>query len=78
MPSSHRARPRRWLPFLAVPVALSGCLAFAFALTRSAVRGQEATKRDQDPPATSSYDQVAPVLLGQQSFPGHDGQGQGR
>jgi cytochrome c peroxidase len=68
MPASHRATPRRWLPFLVVPMALSGCLAFAYALTRSAARGQEASKRDQDPPATSSYDQVSPVLLGQQSF----------
>jgi cytochrome c peroxidase len=68
MPASHRATPRRWLPFLVVPFALSGCLVVAFALTRSAARGQEASKRDQDPPATSSYDQVSPVLLGQQSF----------
>jgi cytochrome c peroxidase len=68
MQASHRATPRRWLPFLVVPMALSGCLAFAYALTRSAARGQEASKRDQDPPATSSYDQVSPVLLGQQSF----------
>jgi cytochrome c peroxidase len=68
MQVSHRARPRRWLPFLAIPVALSICLAYSVALTRSAARGQEASKRDQDPPATSSYDQVSPVLLGQQSF----------
>ena len=26
----------------------------------------------------SSYDQITPVLLGKESFAGHDGQGQGR
>ena len=49
-----------------------GCVAVAPLRTEA----QEA--KEEEARGKSSYDQISPVLLGQQIVCGHDGQGQGR
>jgi hypothetical protein len=53
----------RWLPWLVVPAGL--VFLAAPSLTRPPSRASEDKPRDATP---SSYDQIAPVLLGKESF----------
>ena len=78
MQALNKERIRRWLPWLAVPAALVFLVTPSLILPGLAAGwAEEPTNREQGPPGKTSYDQVAPVLLGQKpSRP--DGQGQGR
>ena len=65
-------RIRHCPPWQAIPVAL------AFLIAPSLADQRLAEGRAQESPARSSYDQIAPVLLGKETFQDRDGQGQGR
>ena len=75
MQGIHRTRIGRRLAGISV-------LAFlVLMIAPSLARPQSQAQADGDKPkenTPSSYDQIAPVLLGQGEFPGRDGQGQGR
>ena len=71
MQTDQRRRISRRLPGLVVVVSLASLMVPAWA------RSQAIQDKPTDP-TPSSYDQIAPVLLGKESFPGRDGQGQGR
>ena len=69
MQASKTLRFRRWSPFLSVPTAW----AFIGAVTLVGfwpvpVGAEEPASKDQMPPAVTSYDQLAPVLLGKETF----------
>jgi hypothetical protein len=61
--TENKGRIRRWLPWLVLP----SCLVFLAvpSLTRLASRADGDKPKDAAP---SSYDQIAPVLLGKESF----------
>ena len=65
-PGKHRGkhRVRRFLSWLAVP-ALLVLLATA---SRSQVPAKKKKAMDGSPPVKTSYDQIAPALVGQESF----------
>src|SRR6266446_1622559 len=63
MKAPNTQRIRRWLPWLAVPAVLV-CLVIP-GLTGSQPKPDNDKPKDTAP---SSYDQIAPVLLGQETF----------
>src|SRR5437879_5901854 len=63
MPSDYRKQIRRWFPWIALPIAL------LFLAIPSMTRSQAQPDGNTPPaPTTSSYDQLAPVLLGKEKF----------
>src|SRR6478672_4991106 len=64
MQTSNKSRARRWLPWLAIPVVLlmatTSLSQFPPAKKKKAMEGS--------PPVKTSYDQIAPALVGQESF----------
>ncbi|MDR3621824.1 MAG: cytochrome B6 [Paludisphaera borealis] len=62
MQTSKTLRVRRWLPCLSDPTVLAFVTAVSLAHFWPAPVGAE------EPPAKTSYDQLAPVLLGQETF----------
>jgi cytochrome c peroxidase len=63
MPDEYRKQLRRWLPWIALTVTL------LFLAIPSMTRSQENPGGNTPPaPTTSSYDQIAPVLLGKEKF----------
>ncbi|APW59355.1 cytochrome B6 [Paludisphaera borealis] len=62
MQASKTLRVRRWLPCLSDPTVL------AFLTAVSLVHFWPAPVGAEEPPAKTSYDQLAPVLLGQETF----------
>lgn len=67
MHAESRWQPKRWLPWLAVCVV---CLYLVTPSLTQSKRGAGAAPKaaDQPAPPPSSYDQISPVLLGQESF----------
>jgi cytochrome c peroxidase len=69
MQALNQERIRRWLPWLAVPAALVFLVTPSLILPGLAAGwAEEPTNRAQGPPVKTSYDQIAPVLLGQETF----------
>ena len=69
MQALNQERIRRWLPWLAVPAALVFLVTPSLIPPRLAASwAEEPTNREQGPPGKTSYDQIAPVLLGQETF----------
>ena len=69
MQALNQERIRRWLPWLAVPAALAFLVTASLTRPAPAAGGAEGlTGREQGPPGKTSYDQIAPVLLGQETF----------
>ena len=64
MQAENRWPPMRWLPWLVVCFV---CLCLASPSLTQPKRGGDAPK-NAAPPSASSYDQVTPVLLGQETF----------
>jgi cytochrome c peroxidase len=67
MQAFKNGRIRRWMPWIAVPAAMAFLVTSVLSQTKPAP--DKAKKPpEQGPPSKTSYDQVAPVLLGQESF----------
>ena len=69
MQALNNRRIRRWISWMAVPVAL--CLLTTAALSQNkkdADKAKKPAEAAQAPPNKTSYDQIAPVLLGQETF----------
>ena len=58
MQALRSQRIRRWIPWMTVPAVVAILITSALSQT----------KKDAGPPNKTSYDQVAPVLLGQETF----------
>jgi len=69
MQALNKERIRRWLPWLAVPAALAFLVTASLTWLAPAAGGAEGPPgREQGPADKTSYDQLAPVLLGQETF----------
>src|SRR5262245_33031443 len=62
MSAETRRSVGRWLPWLAV------CAVVLYLASPSFTRQRRDVKEKDAPPASSSYDQISPVLLGQESY----------
>ena len=69
MQALNNRRIRRWVSWLAVPAVLA--LMVTAALSQTKKDAEKKKKQEEPPPAPpnkTSYDQIAPVLLGQETF----------
>jgi cytochrome c peroxidase len=65
MQALNNRRIRRWVSWMAVPAVLALLVTAALSQTK---KNQEEAKKPAGPPNKTSYDQIAPVLLGQETF----------
>src|SRR5438045_9310940 len=69
MEALNNRRIRRWLPWMAVTGVSVFLVTSVLSQTKQAAdKAKKPAERDPGPPNKSSYDQIAPVLLGQETF----------